>query len=67
LYVRPKQLHEQAKDHARAAAKHALASHEARLRGGDLPGVSLEPRRHAAKTNKIARSFERVAVPGDDG
>lgn len=64
LMYRPMELSIEAKKKELRAAKEQLAIKEAALRGGDLPGVSLDTQ-HESVRNKVSRSWERIAVPTD--
>lgn len=65
LMARPKELTIAAEKKDLHNARQQLAIKEAALRGGDIPGVSLDTS-HPSIHNKVARSWERVAVPTDD-
>ena len=67
LMARPKELTDAANKRDLRKAREQLAIKEAALRGGDIPGVSLDTTHPSAMAaNKVSRSWERVAVPTDD-
>src|SRR5262245_44889708 len=67
LYVRPVTLQERAEQHRQREATSRIKVQEARLRGGDFPGVTLDSRHSSAlRSNSIKHGYERVAVPGDE-
>lgn len=66
LMARPKEYSDKANKAERAKAREQLAIKERALRGGDLPGVTLDAQApNALQSNKINRSYERIAVPED--
>ena len=67
LMARPKELTDAAHKRDLRKAREQLAIKEAALRGGDIPGVSLDTTHPSAlAVTKVNRSYERVAVPQDD-
>lgn len=65
LMARPVEYTEKARRHELQKAREQVSIREAALRGGDIPGVSFDTR-HETVSNKVNRSFERVAIPQDD-
>lgn len=67
LMARPQELTEAAEKEDLRKAREQLMIKEAALRGGELPGVTLDTtHRTALASNKVSRSYERIAVPTDD-
>jgi hypothetical protein len=67
LMARPKEITDEATRKDNMRAKQQLAIKEAALRGGDIPGVTLDTgHKSALAANKVSRSWERIAVPTDD-
>jgi hypothetical protein len=66
LMARPKELTDKAKRSDYKKARDQLEIKERALRGGDIPGVTLDAKAsNALQGNKINRSFERISVPED--
>ncbi len=64
LMVRPKELTDKAQQANDHKARQEVAIKERALRGGDMPGVALDPTHPSAlRTNKIGKSLERIEVP----
>ena len=66
LMMRPKQMTVKAEREDKVKAYNQVAIKEQALRGGDLPGVTLETKNQNVLGNRITKSMERIAVPGDD-
>lgn len=67
LMARPMEIHNRAKLRNRKAANEPIQIKEQALRGGDLPGVSLDPQHpNAIRTNRINKSLERIEIPDDN-
>lgn len=66
LMARPKELTERARQMDQRRAKEAVSIKEQALRGGNLDGVSLDPRHPSAvSSNRITKTMERIVVPED--
>lgn len=66
LMARPLELSRRAKMIDRHKANEQIQIKEAALRGGDLPGVTLDSQHpNAVGSNRINKSFERIEVPKD--
>lgn len=65
LMARPKEITDEAHRRESRKAKEQISIKEAALRGGDIPGVGFDTQ-HETVRNKVARSWERIAVPTDD-
>lgn len=64
LMMRPKEMSQKAERNDKRKAYEQVAIKEQALTGGDMPGVSLDPRhRSATDTNRIRRSVERIEIP----
>jgi hypothetical protein len=64
LVARPMAISKKARALEDAEAKSPVATKEMQLRGGDLPGITLDPRHPSAvRSNKINRTIERLEVP----
>lgn len=66
LCVRPKELNARAKRKNDRMAREQVAIKEAALRGGDLPGVSLDPSHPSAvRFNQVNKSLAQVVIEPD--
>jgi len=66
LMARPVELQIRAKHRERKAANEPIQIKEQALRGGDLPGVSLDPDHPSARRyNHITKTMERIEIPED--
>lgn len=64
LMVRPKELHDRAKKIDRKKAVEQVEIKEAAMRGGDVPGVTLDPQHPSAlNSNRVSKTIERIAIP----
>lgn len=67
LMCRPTELSKKAKRLDNRKAMEQVAIKEQALRGGNLDGITLDPKHPTALAqNKVNRSFEQVQVPGDE-
>jgi hypothetical protein len=68
LMIRPKELTDRAQRANDFKARQEVAIKERALRGGDMPGVTLDPTHPSALgVNRIGKTRERIEVPQDDG
>jgi hypothetical protein len=66
LMARPLEMTLKAKREDQKRAREQIEIKERALRGGDIPNVSLDAQHESAlKTNKVSKSYERIAVPED--
>lgn len=66
LMARPKEITDKAKRAEQRKSREQIEIKERALRGGDLPGVTLDSRAsNAVNSNRINRSYERISVPED--
>jgi hypothetical protein len=66
LMARPMELTLKAKREEQRRAREQIEIKERALRGGDIPNVTLDAtHKSALQTNKIGKSYERIAVPED--
>ena len=66
LMARPKELSDRARKRDRRLANEQVQIKEQSLRGGDLPGVSLDTSHPSAiGSNRINKSVERIVAPED--
>lgn len=66
LMARPLELSRRARLIDRRKANEQIQIKEAALRGGELPGVTLDAQHpNAVNSNRINKSFERLEVPKD--
>lgn len=64
LMVRPKELTDKARLIDDYKARQEVAIKERALRGGEMPGTTLDPSHPSAlRTNKLNKSLERIEVP----
>jgi len=64
LMMRPKELTDKAQRINDFKARQEVAIKERALRGGDMPGVTLDPRDPTAlRVNRIGKTVERIEVP----
>lgn len=66
LMYRPIEITQKVQAEERRRAREQIEIKERALRGGELPNVSLDAQHKSAlQTNKIGKSYERIAVPKD--
>jgi len=66
LMARPLELSRKAKILDRRKANEQVQIKEASLRGGELPGVTLDSQHpNAVNSNRINKSYERIPIPED--
>jgi hypothetical protein len=64
LMVRPKEMTDKAQALNDMKARQEVAIKERALKGGDMPGIPLDPTHPSAlRTNKIGKSLERIEIP----
>lgn len=66
LCERPKAWCDRAREHEHKKARGQMETKKAQLRGGDLPGVTLDSQHVSAlRTNQIRSTYERITIPDD--
>lgn len=64
LMARPLEISNRSRERERRDARLPVQIKEQQIHGGDLPGVSLDPR-HKSVRNTIGKSMERIDIPDD--